>query len=158
MKTITTTKKSTDISPPIYQVYHMLRAFLGADQDITVEVNEKSKYLNVIISDASKYKAYLTILKDKINDFEIRVNGKKRTAKYTPTTESITAALITHPMINDIQEIEVLGFRRLFIMFKQNVVQYYDDNFSHPYGLVTTIAEDLARKIFTIPGVCICTK
>ena len=150
-------KGEAKISSPIYSAYHRMKAFYGVDPDVTVDINEKKNYINVIVTNDVKSKAYLAVVPQTINDIEIRINGKKRTATYKVTTEGIRMALGNHPFVSDIDEITVEGITRLFVFFEPVLVQYFNDNFSHPEGLETKTPEQMACELLYLPGICKCT-
>lgn len=69
--------------------------------------------------------------------------------------DTIRKAFEGNPLFSDVIEIQMEGTSNPFtyVMFKPEVVQYWDDNIGDPHGNVTTLAQDLAREILNVDGV-----
>lgn len=58
----------------------------------------------------------------------------------------------------DYVEVSTGMFSAVYVVFKKEVVQYFDDNLSDIHGLCSTLYQDIANRIFDDhPGVFFCT-
>ena len=60
--------------------------------------------------------------------------------------------------VSYIHEVNVAGFRAVYVVFENRVVQYFTDNLGDINGYTSTLYQDIAQKIIKPPaGVFFCT-
>lgn len=74
------------------------------------------------------------------------------------TGDIFRIAFLNNPAFNDYFEAETIFGTKRFVEFKNKLIQYFADDTSDPYGVETTVFEDIARDIFELPGVEYCTE
>ena len=54
-----------------------------------------------------------------------------------------------NPVFSFVHKVEgIYGFNAIYVVFKNKVVQYFNDNLNDIYGNTSTLYEDIARDIF----------
>jgi len=154
--------EKVNLVAPFYNYTKKLRALLGADPEVTVVEDESKKVINICVAGCDKPDAYRiffpgTVELGAFGTVTILVNGHKKTYK-TIADESVLRNMFTgNPLF---KEVLVTHFatgqnNRLFVIFKNQTVQYKNDNFSSLAGVTTTTAEDLARELLKGSGMVI---
>ncbi len=153
---------------PWDEYYNKMMAFFKEDSDVTVLYDgqeDDTKYIKVLVDHPEKATA-LEMLLNKEKDF----GGIKLIVTVVPADDIpkdiardmrlwaenakyyglYRSALIGNANFATVQEIKgMLGFDATFVVFKKKVIQYYDDNIGDLNGMKSTLAEDIARDIFT---------
>jgi len=145
-----------------------LRAFLGEDQYVTVMVDEKSKWINVIVSGCEHKKEALErilitddelhdIAKDKygIADYKLVVNGKRSSFKQKVRKQDIAVALAGNRYFKGVEthKIPIPGTDKYmsmtFGMLKPEPCEAPCDDISSPYGVQHFMAKDFLKFAFS---------
>ena len=157
----------TKISPPWFTFVSELKALFGEDPDIKIE-HTKEYEVKMYVADADKAVALYTLMpySRSYGNVEIIINvippnGDRFLTSDDDYAELFSAAFKNNPVLSYIQKVEGLfGFKATYIVFKNKVVQYFNDNLNDINGNTSTLYEDIARDIFedTIePGNFFCT-
>lgn len=152
---------------PWDEYYNKMAAFFKEDYDVTVlydDQEDDTKRIKVLVDNPEKATA-LEALLNKEKDF----GGVKLIITVVPADDvpkSIArdisqweedskyynlyrSALIGNANFAKVQEIKgMLGFDATFVVFKKKVIQYYNDNIGDLNGVMSTLAEYIARDIF----------
>ena len=60
--------------------------------------------------------------------------------------------------VSYIHEVNVAGFRAVYVVFENRVVQYFTDDLGDINGYTSTLYQDIAKRIINVPaGVFFCT-
>jgi len=143
-----------------------LRAFLGADQYVTVDCDDRKKLINVIVTGCpfkADCLASILITEDDLRDtdngkkynldgYKIAVNGNTDHYKMKVTQKVISSALAGNEYFKGIEKHTIkahgASVSRWFGMLKPIVVQAPVDNFGNPYGMDSFTAEEFTRYAF----------
>jgi len=159
---------------PWDEYYEELNAFFKDDPDVTILYDEEAKNIKVLVQETIKAEALTRLLKD-----EVEFGGVKLTITVVPANEvtkgvkklitnidnnenygdMFERALINNSAFAYTYTVDnVMGFNAVFVVFKKQVIQYYNDNLGDLHGMKSTLAENIARDIFVSHnGVFFCT-
>jgi len=157
-----------NLAAPWTTCYRQFQAFFKNDPSVKVEYNSNGPEIKLYVECPQKAEALTQLLAP--------------TRTYGNVTLKITVIPANAPcgdlmeMVDDIARIkaaihgnkavsEVVDIKQEFItnpltyvVFKREVVQFFNDNLSDLHGLTSTLYQDLAEAIFTEHvGVCFCT-
>jgi len=141
--------KKTKLSPPWIEYYRKLEAMFGPDPDIKVEFNEDEMHIKLYVESHEKATALdelLPVQKDfgnvsvfieviPANDEPKRIDYIKRAFEGNPAFSYATT--IEGIMSNPIS----------YVVFKPEVIQFWNDNMADPHGLTSTLMADIAKEI-----------
>lgn len=159
---------------PWNEYYEELNAFFKDDPDVTVLYDEEEKNIKVLVQETIKAEALTHLLKD-----EVEFGGIKLTVTVVPANEvskdvknlitnignnenfskMYNRALINNGAFAYTYTVDnVMGFNAVYVVFKKKVIQYHNDSLGDLNGMKSTLAEYIARDIFTTHnGVFFCT-
>ena len=163
-------KTTVGLQSPWVTLRNKLDAFFREDQYVTVEqIPEDSgaeKDINIIVAgDKEKANALSVLLVDCIHMGNIIVNVVVSNDDGTPIdfmddtdVELIKKALSGNPEFDDIKEIvDPMHMTHTYVLFRPNVIQFWNDDISDYYGNWNGLMEDIAREIFDVDGINFCT-
>ena len=145
----------TKISPPWFTFVSELKAMFGEDPDIRIEHTNEFE-IKMYVNDVDKASA-LYLLMPYSRDYGnvgvvievIPPNGEQSSIDHEDYSELFKAAFKNNPVLSYVQKVEgLLGFNATYVVFKNKVVQYFNDNLCDINGNTSTLYEDIARDIF----------
>lgn len=168
------------LSPPWVLYYKKLSALFDKDNTIRIIFDEDNMEIKIYSTWERKIKALSFLLPEVISfgDVELKItivpanveNNNYRIEKKKFSTEDITTCQVAidtlfdpneycgNKHVKDIANIDTPCGKFLYVIFKKEVIQYYEDNLSDFYGNKSTLCEDIAREIFKdTTGVFFCT-
>ena len=157
----------TKISPPWFTFVSELKAMFGEDPDIRIEHTNEFE-IKMYVNDADKAAALYLLMPYSRDYGNVEViieiippNGEQSSIDNEDYSELFKAAFKNNPVLSYVQKVEGLfGFKATYIVFKNKVVQYFNDNLNDINGNTSTLYEDVARDIFSEtvkPGNFFCT-
>ena len=156
------------LSSPWVLYYHEVEAFFKADPEINVVYDEKENILKLFVDNQTKAEALMNLMPPQ-KDFGsvtlvimvIPSNTKKTTFKTFAKADTmglIGAALEGNNILSSIQETTLFTNPITYVVFKPQIIQYFTDSLGDINGLCSTLAQEIAKDIFTeIDGVYYCT-
>lgn len=156
------------LSSPWVLFYHEVEAFFKSDPEVNVVYNEEENILKLFVDNQTKADALMNLMPPQ-KDFGsvtlvimiIPSNTKKTTFKTfakTDTAGLIAAALEGNYRLSSIQQTKLFTNPITYVVFKPQIVQYFTDSLGDINGLCSTLAQEIAKDIFTeIDGVYYCT-
>lgn len=156
-----------NLAAPWDEYYNKMAAFFKEDSDVTVLYDgqeDDTKYIKVLVDHPEKATA-LEALLNKEKDFggvklivtvvpadDIPKNIARDMSQWAEDAKYYglyRSALIGNANFERVHEIKgMLGFDATFVVFKKKVIQYYNDNIGDLNGVISTLAEYIARDIF----------
>lgn len=145
----------TKISPPWFTFISELKAMFGEDPDIRIEINDEFR-VRLYVADADKASALFLLMpySKKYGNVKVDIdiippNGEESSITNKNYANLFEIAFKNNPVLSFIHKVEGLfGFNVTYIVFKNKVVQYFNDNLGDIYGNTSTLYEDIARDIF----------
>lgn len=141
--------KKMKLSPPWVEYYRKIEAMFGPDPDIRVEFDEDEMHIKLYVESHEKATALdelLPVQKDfgnvsvfieviPANDEPKRIDYIKRAFEGNPAFSYATT--IEGIMSNPIS----------YVVFKPEVIQFWNDNMGDPHGITSTLMADIAKEI-----------
>jgi len=154
--------EDTGMTDPFDIFVKKMRAFLGADPDVTVLSDANAKVINIAVAGCSKPEAYRRFFPGTrnikgIGEVKILVNGHDKTYVTHCDIETLKTMLANHPLVKEIKVSYNSNktINRIFVIFKNQTVQFKSDDWASPWCVTTTIAEDLAKLVMKGSGMVI---
>ena len=156
-KETTKTVGDLKLSPPWWIYFRELKELFCHDPDISkIEFNDDDFCLKIYVNDARKAEALTDLLPMEKHFGSVVVKTMVIPAniemKQVPA-ELLKAAFKDNPICEDIKTIkDAMGRDITFVVFKKEVVQYFNDNPYDLYGVKSTLYQDIADRIFVQEG------
>lgn len=145
------TKKKMKMSPPWVEYMNKLVALFGEDPDIRIAYDETTYKVTLYVNGVDKAEALGRILPPEKKHGNITQEIAVVPAnKEWDTADLYRKAFEGNPVFDALVEIDPYntGCPFCYVMFKKQVLQFYDDNMGDPNGNVTLLAQDIAKDIF----------
>lgn len=144
----------TKLSPPWVETLSKLKAMFGEDPDINIKYDSKYE-VKLYVNDAEKATALYMLLKDIYYygniSFSVEVippNYEFNEFKANNPSLVYEKAFKNNPVLSFVHKVDsIFGFNATYVVFKNKVVQYFNDNLNDVYGNTSTLYEDIARDI-----------
>lgn len=154
--------ENVSISAPWYTYYREIYALLGTDPAIKIDFDDEKMVLTLYVTGDAKATALAHLLPAekefgliKMKIIIIPGNEKKQKVDY------LADAFSGNPILSYIFRVPIdvtQSNPMSYVAFRNEVVQYYNDNLGDPHGNVSTLSEILARDVFGEgDGVFYCT-
>lgn len=160
------------LSPPWVTTVNMINAMFGEDKDINIIYNEDLQTVKIYVNNTDKANALGLILAWSITYGNITLNihvvppneeKKVKEIDWHNTQLVYETAFKDNPVFSFAKTIQGLFNNKItYIVFKNKVVQFFNDDLNDIYGNMTTLYEDIAKELFkddglVNKGVCFCT-
>lgn len=135
-------------------------ALFEKDPDVKVEYDNLGKKLKLYVKSPEKAEALEMILQDEIEFGSVKLTIEIIPAnKETRTPMDIFAvAFKGNPIVSYTKTVDALGFSAGYVVFKPEVVQYFNDDLSDINGMKSTLYAEVAKDVFQDhDGVFFCT-
>lgn len=141
-------KDGVSMSPPWHTYYHELEALFGQDPDVALDFNEDDLVIRLYAFKEEKAYA-LSQLLPAVKEFggiSVRVRVVPANDKYESDYELLLKAFKDNPVfVTGIKE-EMTNMN--YILFKKEVVQFFNDQFDDPRGYRSTLYKTIADDVF----------
>lgn len=153
--------KNIKLSPPWVTYCRQIEAMFGEDPDVIVESNEEERTITLMVKGNEKASAIESLLPNKkdfgnesVSIFVIPMDSKD----WLPI-DVYRKAFEGNQAVSFITSVEDVFTNPIYyIVFKKEVVQFYNDNMADIHGLTSTLYQDIAKEIFeNKKGVNFCT-
>lgn len=148
------------LSSPWVNFYNEINALFGNDPEISVRFDEEGPKIDLYVDNARKADA-LTRLLPTEKDFgnvKLTINVIPADAEQTKL-DLIQEAFYNNPALSYVWQAATPFGEFDYVVFKNEVVQYYNDNIRDINGNKSTLYEDIARDVFgEDANLCFCTE
>ena len=158
------------LSAPWVQFYHEVTAFFKNDSEVMVVYEEENNKLKLYVDNTVKAEALSQLMPSKkvfgSTTLEILIipsnNAKESTyfsfSAIKGNKDLLSAALQGNKAVVDIIQVDVFTNPLIYVVFKPEVIQYFNDSLGDIHGLCSTLNQEIAKDIFNkIDNVCYCT-
>ena len=154
------------LSPPWITYYNEVEAMFSEDPEVHVIYDEESNILKLYVSNHVKADALAQIMpNEKVFGnvtLKITVIPSNTSAENSVSCEYDSlyeAAFQNNHALSFVKKIEgIFAYNATYVVFKNKVVQYFNDNLADVYGNCSTLYQELAKDIFSPAiGVYFCT-
>ena len=141
--------KEVKLAPPWITYYRQVEALFGADPDIKVAFDEDELHIKMYVENEIKAAALDEILPVQKDFGNVSVFIEVIPANTEPKkVDIIRRAFEGNPAFSYATTIEGIMVNPInYVVFKPEVVQFWNDNLHDPHGLVSTLMEDVARAV-----------
>lgn len=150
------------LSSPWVTYYRELKALFGDDPDITMTLDEDNCAVKIFINNEKKAEALQILLPSiiKFGNVTLTVDVIPANTKVMSKVELFRTAFEGNPAFRYCATLEdVLVNPITYFVFKNKVVQYYNDDLGDVNGNKSTLYQEIAKNIFgDIPGIFYCTE
>ena len=141
-------------SSPWVSYVHKLQALFGPDPEITVRYDEDRGAVYLKVHGYDKAKALEHLLPAVVTFGIVSIDVIIVPDNNEPDiVELYRKALDGNPLFSKVISLKPEGSSNAFnyVMFKKEVVQFWDDNLSDPHGNITTLAQNIAGEVLLRP-------
>ena len=145
------------LSPPWATYYREIKEMFGQDPEIKIIYNEDNGIIKLYVDNAAKADALSKVL-PRVKNFgnvDITINIIPGNARVSgETSEDFFKTLFKgNPVVDEVRTVTLLLQAKFtYVIFRNEVVQFYNDNLSDINGNKSTLYEDIAREILEIPA------
>ena len=157
------------LSPPWITYIHKVEALFDGDPQIACNVDYDSSHPYIVLAcnNGDKVTALQQILVPEVNfgnvTLAIVVDGTPSNRAFRTDIELFEAAFMGNPafagVVNPVSE-EYFYINFTYVIFKNCVVQFFNDNLNDAHGVLSTLYQDIADEILDtkkFPNVHYCT-
>jgi len=136
------------VSAPWFIHYRKLQAMFLEDPQVTVKFDQDNYEVKLYVDDADKAEALGKILRNSIDYGTITLKVTVIPPNYTDTNirDLYEKALEGNGAVSDYLTNQVIG--KNYVIFKNEVVQYFSDDLSKANSVTSTLYENIAEDIF----------
>lgn len=154
-----------NLSPPWATLVSEFEELFKYDHEVHVVYNEEAYSLKLYVDSSTKAAALTSLLPEEyvfgnVKLTVIVVPANQETVKFsTNPTELFTYAFRDNPIFSFIKTITGIFANNLtYVVFKNRVVQFFNDDLGDIYGNRSTLYQEIAKNIFgEKEGVFFCT-
>ena len=144
------------LSPPWAIYLHQLQAFFKKDPGVKIFYNERNGEITLYAKEEIKAEALKKLLPTEKNFGNVTikvsvVSGGEMTGAHGtqhPLADAIDYALYGNEALSYIRVVEAPGEPFIYVVFKKEVVQYFNDDFTDLHGVCSTLYQTLADELF----------
>lgn len=157
------------ISPPWITYVNEVNCLFEHDPEVQLIYNNDEKTVELYVEDPAKAFAIDRLLPDEVEYGNIILEVKVIPGNKTPSDDIpdnptndwlFNTAFKNSPVFAYTKTISGLFSNDLtYVVFKNRVVQFFNDNLNDIHGLVSTLYQEIANDVFSdeLNGVCYCT-
>ena len=151
-------------SSPWITYYREVNELFRRDKDVLVVYDEEKTELKIYVNDQTKADAirFLMPIKKEFGNVILKIdvipsNGKQLCGVNTSNVIDIACdAFKNNDAVYMVTNISAV-FDLVYVIFRKEVVQYFDDNIGDVYGNCSTLYETIAKNVFNDIGIKFCT-
>lgn len=153
-------KAKVDLSAPWIGYARKIYALFRKDPDITIEYDADAPEVKLRVSDAAKAQALAELLPVEKEFGNVVLAVTVVPPNVQGKASLLAAAFEGNPIFSEVVHIgDIFANPISYVVFEDDVVQYFNDDLSSVDGVKSTLYEDLARDILDVgEGVLFCTK
>lgn len=157
------------LSPPWCTYINELIALFGEDPEINIKYDNWTQEIKFFVNNEEKANALYTLLpfRKHFGNIELTINiipsnGDKCSFISCKNAKMVyETAFKGNPVFSFAHEVNGIFSNTItYIVFKNKVVQFFNDNLNDVYGNISTLYQEIAKDIFTdncFNSVCYCT-
>ena len=151
------------LSAPWQIYYKELCELFKFDPEVRIVYDTDEQIINIYVDNAAKADAMAAVLPTEkdfggITVLIVVIPANKTNLRRTRGT-TYEDLFYKNPIVDDIVTIEgVMTNPITYVIFKKEVVQYYNDSLSDAHGLCSTLYQDIAKRVLDADeGIFFCT-
>ena len=139
------------LSPPWVTYVNKIEALFKGDEDISIQFDEPNYDLKIFVADLEKAEALAKLLpiQKEFGNVVLKITVVPPDSAVKDYIEVFRAAFKNNPNVADIVSEETpFGYNLNFVVFKKEVIQFFNDDTSDLHGVCSTLNEYIAREVF----------
>ena len=145
-------KPRLKLSPPWVTYLNMLTALFDGDPEIAINYDDNKRSIVLATNNGDKGAALLKVLPSK-KEFgnvvvTVGVDGPISNRAFTSNEELMNTLFAKNPAFSFCKAIEGIITSFTYVVFKNTVVQFFNDNLNDIYGNMCTLYQDIAAEVF----------
>lgn len=153
-------ERKIELNTPWATFYNEIKAMFGQDTAIRIEYDVDKNEIKMRVTGQEKAEALTKILppEKKFGNVTVKVTVIPANKLGAPRADVFQKAFEGNPVLSYVKTVPVFGAEFDYVVFKNEVVQFYNDDISDINGNESTLYENIAMDIFgDIGGVLFCT-
>ena len=155
-------EKKVNLSAPWIGYARQINALFGKDPEIKVEYNDDAKELKLFVESGEKAEALTELLPPDVEfgNVVLKVSVIPADGTKDKNFDLVCKAFKGNPAVSftyscNPGDMSTNSYN--FVVFKNETVQYWNDNLGDVHGNITTVYENIAREVINKDGVLYCT-
>ena len=142
--------KKIKLSPPWITYVHELEKMFENDPDVSIRYNDEDKIVSIYATSCDKSAALTRILKDEVTfgKITLKIEVIEPNKNENDILDVFNDAFVGNPALEYAVPIESPFGTCRYAVFKNEVVQFYNDQIDDIHGNKSTLYQDIARDIF----------
>ena len=141
-----------NMSAPWYVYYNELCALFKEDSEVHIVYDEMDQIINIYVENQAKADAMDEVLPKVIPfgsvDLEINVVPANKLNTRKSKGDTFKDLFYENPICNDVITVEGVFTNPLtYVIFRKEVVQYYNDDLGDAHGVCSTLYQDIAKRV-----------
>jgi hypothetical protein len=152
--------RETHLSSPWITYFRKLEALFSEDPDVQVKFDEDDLVVRVLVGGTDKADALARLLPNNVSFGNVSVTVRVIPANAEKKKiDLIRDAFNGNPIFSYATTVEgVMTNPITYVIFKKEVVQYYNDSLSDAHGMCSTLYQDIASRVLDAgEGIFFCT-
>lgn len=149
------------MAPPWETYYEELDLLFEEDSDVSVLYDHEENEIRVYVDDGEKADALSQVLPEEkvFGNVTLKIKVVPSNKKISVGKDLFQIIFWNNPIVSYIHTVDYIFTNSItYVVFKPEIVQYFNDNLGDVNGLCTTLYQDIAKRIFEQqPGVFFCT-
>lgn len=151
------------LSAPWQIFYKELNELFKKDPEIHIVYDTDEQEINLYVENQVKADALAEILPGEVSFGSVKVQINIIPANKCNSRRSVGSlyedAFYKNPIVNEVITLDGIMTNPItYVIFKKEVVQYYNDDLGDAYGMCSTLYQDMAYRVFEEKeGVFFCT-
>lgn len=151
------------LSAPWITFVHYIENLFSGDSEVETSYSEDTYTLKIFVNNEEKYEALRKLIPStkEFGNITLHIDivpADEKDGKVN-YADLYKKAFKGNPHVDDIKVVrDYVGGDITFVVFKKEVVQFFNDNICDLHGLMSTLDEDMAREVFiSVANVNFCT-
>lgn len=141
--------------------YRQIQALFAKDPQIKVVFDEGAPAVKLLVDNTAKADALMSVLpmEKTFGNIALKIVVVPSNNKVESTGNPIVDLFTGNDALAFFQAVDLMTITATFVVFKKEVVQFFNDNMGDIYGICSTLYENLARELLgdAMRGVYYCT-
>ena len=139
-----------NLSSPWNTFVHELEALFGEDDDIQVIYDDEEKIVKLYVNNSRKADALTQLLpvEKKFGNVALKISVIPANVQNEDRLSLLAKAFEGNPVVADIQTVDTLIGTFNFVIFKKEVVQFFNDQLDDIHGNKSTLYQEIAKDVF----------
>ena len=141
------------MSAPWYIYYNELCALFKEDKEVHIVYDEMDQIINIYVENQAKADAMDEVIPKVMTfgnvDLEINIVPANKLCARKSKGGLFEDLFFNNPICTDVVTVEGIFTNPVtYVIFRKEVVQYYNDDLGDAHGVCSTLYQDIAKRVF----------